>query len=267
MPIPDSEKVIFKQNIIDRVICQLKFHPILRIDSELPAAFQERIRAEFPKFRETENIIVEPPPNLSAAISVDQFKQMFRLPSDKNYEFSSDDSSWKVNLSRTFISISGDNYERWTQFREKLDMPLNALLDIYAPNNFTRIGLRYVNVIKRSALKMENVEWTELIQPFVLGILSKSEMQDHIKNFQSVYEIKLLDGKSYVKLAAKFVQAVEKGERGELCFMIDNDFFLLGKIQIEEAQEKLRYFNIRAARLIQWCITERLREALGPQKL
>ena len=55
MPFPEtSQKIIYKKNPLDRVICQLRFPPILKIDTELPDKFQESIRNDFPEFQEKE---------------------------------------------------------------------------------------------------------------------------------------------------------------------------------------------------------------------
>ena len=52
MPFPEVKRVIYKKNPLDRVICQLRFAPILKIDAEIPADFQEMIRADFPNYSE-----------------------------------------------------------------------------------------------------------------------------------------------------------------------------------------------------------------------
>src|SRR5256885_3722562 len=45
---PDSPRVIYGKAPLTAVICQLRFPPILRIESTVPADFQERVRTQFP---------------------------------------------------------------------------------------------------------------------------------------------------------------------------------------------------------------------------
>ncbi len=52
MPFPEVQRVIYRKNPLEQVICQFRFPAILRIDTETPADFQERIRNDFPQFAE-----------------------------------------------------------------------------------------------------------------------------------------------------------------------------------------------------------------------
>jgi hypothetical protein len=45
---PDSARVIYGKAPLTGVVCQLRFPPILRIESAPPADFQDRIREQFP---------------------------------------------------------------------------------------------------------------------------------------------------------------------------------------------------------------------------
>ena len=263
MPFPQASRVIYQKNPLDRVICQLRFPPILKIDTEIPAEFQDRVRGQFPNFSESLEFI-----KISSAIegagAPEVLKQVTETPRNKNYEFTSEDGHWKINLTRNFIALTAHQYTRWEEFKEKLSIPLNSLTDIYSPSYFSRIGLRYVNVINRSALHLEDVRWNELLQPYILAFLGSPEISDYIKNLECKYEVGLLDDESVVRIITKFVQAVENDET---CYMIDSDFFSGSKTAIDATVNKLDYFNVRSSRLLQWSITERLHQAMEPQRL
>jgi uncharacterized protein (TIGR04255 family) len=262
MPFPEVPRVIYAKNPLDRVICQLRFPPILKIDTEIPASFQDRVRRDFPNYAETAEGNIEFPKELQGVIPPEMLRQVFQLSANKNYEFCSEDGLWKVNLTRTFIALTAHRYERWEAFKDKLTGPLEALIDIYAPAYLTRVGLRYVNIIKRSILNLGDVSWNELLHPSVIGILGSPEVGQHVQNFNSKYEIRLADGESTVRIVTKFVESVDDGE---ICYMVDSDFFNTSKTDIDGAEERLNYLNKRASRLIQWCITDRLHHAMEPQ--
>jgi uncharacterized protein (TIGR04255 family) len=246
------------------VICQLRFPPILKIDAEIPAAFQDSIREDFPDLKESSAWKMEESQGVKGTIPLDVFRQILQSLPEKNYEFSSENGQWKLNLTRTFIALTANSYERWERYREKLERPLKSLVEIYSPSSFSRVGLRYIDVIKRSKLQLCDVDWNELLQPYILGIRSSAEVGKYVQNIQSQYEVRLSDRESVVRIITKLVEAPEGGEE---CYMIDSDFYKIGKIDIDTAVNRLDYFNVRASRLIRWCITERLHQALGPQAI
>lgn len=268
MPIPEAPRVIYKRNPLDQVICQLRFPPILRIDAEIPANFQEKIRKGFPHYSEVP-FKMELPPALQGKIppqAVDQVFNALRSSGNKNHEFTSADENWKVNLSRTFIALTARNYERWEQFREKLELPFNALIDTYGLDNFSRIGLRYVDVFRRSSLGLDGVGWEQLLQPFIIGILNNPDVrdEDEVKSYSSTCELNLPEQQGSARVGASVVQHVDSGER---CYMIDSDFFDSNTTSIDRALDRLEHLHSYASRLIRWCITDLLHQAMEPQSV
>ncbi len=264
MPFPEYERILFRRNPLDRVFCQVRFPPILRIDAEVPAEFQERVRRTFPNFSERSEWNIDVPSALKGQIPPDIIRQVFQSSGSRNYEFSSDDGNWKINLTRTFVTLNTERYERWELFKEKLQVPLEALAKAYSPDHFSRIGLRYVDVIRRSTLMVENQAWDQLLQPYISGILSLENIAPNVKDFESRYEIGLSDSESTVRIITKFVQAADDAET---YYVIDSDFYTTSKTKIESAMDKLDYFNVRSSRLIQWCISDVLRAAMQPEPL
>lgn len=263
MPFPEVSRVLYKKNPLDQVICQLRFPPILRIDAEVPAAFQEIIRTDFPNFEEHSEVRIEQPTNSEGQIP----KEILRLgvpTMSKNYEFSSEDGNWKVHLTRTFIALTSNSYQQWEQFQKKLIIPFDALVEIYSPMHFSRVGLRYVDIIRRSVLGLSEVPWGELLTPPIAGLLSSADLQSNVRNFDNRSELQLDDGQSFVQLRTKLV---EMSDDGESAYVIDSDFFKSGRTEIKDTYQLLAYYHTHASRLIQWCITERLHNAMKPERL
>ena len=264
MPFPNVDRVIYNKNPLEQVICQLRFPPILTIDAELPAAFQNRVRKGFPNFRETTEVQLDVPPSVRMQFSPQVFQELHHAMSrNKNYEFMSEEGAWKINLTRSFIALSTNNYTQWEDFRQKLEAPLGALVDIYSPASYSRVGLRYVDLIRRSDLNLNNVSWNELLQPHMLGILHTPDVGSNVENYECRYEIRLSNNQSMVKMLTGTVEA----DDGEQCFVIDNDFFDDHKTSPEAVMDKLEYLRMRGSRLFQWCITERLHQAMEPRIL
>jgi len=67
---PPSPRVIYQHAPLTQVICQLRFPLLLRIESEPPADFQERIRHLFPLLERIQQQIPELPPEIAQIIGI-----------------------------------------------------------------------------------------------------------------------------------------------------------------------------------------------------
>ena len=256
MPFPSSDRIIFNKNPLEQVICQLRFPPILQIDKEPPAQFQELIRQQFPEFSESREGILIPAEILSS----------LKLPvsQNKNYEFSSSNNQLKVNLTNCYLAFSTTDYTRWENFVSHLTHLIEILNKVYAPSYFTRIGLRYIDVIQRSKFGLSDFNWNELLQPFILGMASTPEVCNSIDGYENTSMIKLNEDDDMAKFVVKIGTKTDCDEK---ILLIDTDFFTKGQISISDCAKKLNFFNRLSSNLIQWCITDKLRNAMEPIKL
>jgi len=262
MPFPNSERVIYDRNPLAQVICQLRFPSILRIDAEVPAGFQERIRQQFPLCQGSEDM------ELLQVDFPDQIKKVLgtELPfrSAKSiHKFTSEDGDWQVSLTRDWLALTAFNYKRWEAFWEKLEIPFAALNEIYSPRFLTRVGLRYQDVIRRSDLDLENVDWSDLLQPHIAGELD-SPLESAVEHVHRQIRICLEDEAGHVQIKHGFAR---QGESAEVCYLIDSDFYTEQRTEVNNAQAILNEFNRYAGRLFRWCITDPLHSAMGPQPI
>lgn len=267
MPFPDSKRVIYAKNPLAEVVCQLRFPPILRIGSEAPAAFQEKIRSKYPLFKENRasEIGLELPPEI--------VEQITRLPGNLipsplrvsriSYDFISDDEQWRIGLTRDFISLSTTKYERWEDFKAHLEQPLQLFIEIYSPAFFQRVGLRYRDLICRSRLGMTNAPWSDLLESPISGELAASEIAGCIEGAWRQVKLRLPDNEGEVLIQHGLVNTPEN----EVCYLIDSDFSFSGRTEVKDAVKKLDSFNQKSGRLFRWCITDRLHRAMEPQPI
>lgn len=266
MEFPDSPRVIYSINPLDQVICQLRFPAILRIDSQSPYEFQDQIRNAFPLYSEGKDLSPDIPVEILDQLSretVVNFPSSFN--NRMNYHFESVDKIWMVNLTNNFIALSAKKYDRWENFRSHLAMILEPFQRIYQPAFFSRIGLRYIDIINRSKFQLENNKWTDLIQPYILGVISSDHIKsDDIKNSLSTDEILLDNNQGLVRLLHGF--ATEKSS-GNIVYFIDSDSFCESQAEVQNVFSKLDYFNQNGWRLFRWCITDLLHNAMQPKSL
>ena len=257
MPFPDSQRIIYAQNPLDEVICQLRFPPILKIETEVPAAFQEALRKEYPLFQQQKAALQAPalPEQISQMLA-----SLIPQPAAKAYEFSSADERWKVTLSRDFLALTCSRYERWEDFKAHLATAEEALLNLYAPAFFVRIGLRYRNVILRSKLGLKDASWRELLQPQVAGLLN-SEIAAEIDGVGNQISLRLQQYEAQVTIQHGTAKVQDTQEE---CYYIDADFSTNRKTNIAEANDILDFFNRQSGKLFRWFISDRLHRAMEP---
>jgi uncharacterized protein (TIGR04255 family) len=263
MPFPDSPRVIYAQNPLIEVICQLRFPSILLIDSEPPAKFQERIRKAYPLYKENQlaDMKLELPPEI-VKLSGGAFPASLRT-SRVSYDFVSADQIWKVGLTRDFLSLSTTRYERWEDFKAHLLEPLSALIEVYSPSFFSRIGLRYRDLIDRGRLGLKDVPWSRLLKEHIAGELASPEVFRRVVHTGHVSKIRLDDDEGEVLLQ----HGLPEESEDQLLYLIDSDFSFNGRTEVNDAIAKLDTFNRKSGRLFRWCITQELHDSMEPRSL
>ena len=253
MPFPPSKRVIYSKNPLVEVICQVRFPAVLRIDSEVPADFQDRVRDRFPIYREE----VEPldlPKQFSDLIGA-------RLPSSRVIRaFHSEDENWSLTLNRESMSVSTKKYETWEEFKTYLEPPLRALNEVYQPAFYSRVGLRYRDLINRVALGLGDCKWPALLKSDIAGELVSQDLIGQINSTSRQILISLTPGPGQVLLQ----HGLTDEDSGQ-CYIIDCDFSTQ-KTGVEHAFERLDIFNRESGRLFRWCISDRLHNAMAPQE-
>jgi len=259
MPFPKSKRVLFQNNPLVEVVCQVRFPPVLQITAEEPAAFQERVRSAYPLYRRDEG----------ADIPADfrQLVSQLRIPglTDQTvHVFQTEDQQRFITLGRESLALSDRHYHRWEQFSGELDTALAALAAVYNPAFFTRIGLRYKDVVNKKKLGLNGARWDSLICKPLVGPLGESAVRDRIAAYTSDAMVKLDEVRGgFLHLRHGLMEEKGKGES----FLFDADFFTQERSETADVKPILDSFNRLAGNYFRWAITPRLRTALKPKDL
>lgn len=255
-----EQRCIYGSNQLAEVICQLRFPEILTIGANLPVAFQEAIRDEFPIYSLRKEM---PAPKITGAPGNLNIEKQEPI---NNYQFASADGVWRVNLTGKFISLACTRYTCWEEFAQKLDKPLVAFIKTYKPAFFERVGLRYVNFISRKKLDLEGVPYSQMISPCYLGPLAEEDVSETAASRCSVdAEITLRAG-CRVKIHAGpgLVKQAGKAD-SEVKFVFDQDLFMPGKIPVNGSVGALQTLHSQAGAVFRGAITDKLHEAMEPR--
>lgn len=257
-----SKRCVYRNNQLNEVICQLRFPEILTIGANVPVDFQEAIRQEFPKYF---NRLELHPPKFDGPMTKLTAQPQ---PPTHNYQFSSADDGWRINLTSKFISLTTSNYVCWEEFAQKLDKPLAAFIKIYQPAYFERIGLRYLNFFSRKSLSLEGVPYREMFQSCYLGPLGEADVDENRMARTGVdFDIAINGGcRAQVHAGPGHVKR-NSHQDPELKFILDLDLYMAGKVPVNYSAGALQTLHSQAYPIFRGAITNSLHNAMEPETI
>ena len=255
MPFPESQREIYSRNPLKEVICQLRFPTILQVTAESPAKFQDRIRQNYPYYTEE-----KPEPNLPKGIG--DILAGLSLPKGLQtplHKFLTDERTRAITLNQEFLAVSEAKYRRWQDFKAEINAAEIAFRELYKPSFYTRIGLRYKNFIDRKELGFADKSWGVLLNKSLIGPLGVNELSPEIRETRAQCLMSLAEvPNSFVRIIHGVAQ------EDSSTYLVDADFFIEEKENLDESLRILDEFNKLAARFFHWATTDTLRQALGP---
>jgi uncharacterized protein (TIGR04255 family) len=274
MPFPPSERVIYTENPLAEVVCQLRFPPSLRIAAQPPADFQERIRGSYPMLQPQPTRLIDqvgglgPGPGLQiteegGAVTIGQGFNL-GMGGQPTYVFTNETGTRTVTLNQDSLSVAERQYERWEVFRAEIETLMGYLNELYDPGFFTRVGLRYQDLLDRAKLGLSDVPWQDLLNPEFAGLFAAgSPVSAEVVRIGSIAMLELPDPQgARVRLQHG---SVDDQEDVHNHYAIDSDFFLVERSDSARVLSCLDEFHVHAGNLFRWAISERLHQALGPQ--
>ena len=257
----EEQRCLYHNHQLVQVICQLRFPEILTIGANAPVDFQEAIRGEFPVYQARQET---PAPKLTGAPG--NFQVMNQAPT-VNYQFMTQDGVWKVNLTSKFISLSTTRYTGWEDFARMLDKPLAKFISVYHPAYFERVGLRYINVISRKALDLEE-PFRELIHSRYLGVLADEQVAEQNATKCSVDAEFVIRGGCRAKIhAGPGMVKKQNVQDPEIKFIFDQDLFMPGNVPVNLSAGALQTLHGQAFSIFRDAITDKLHDAMDPRTI
>lgn len=260
MPFADASRCVYKETSLIDVVCQLRFPPILMIDSQLPAAFQEAIRDKFPNFIQEKSIqqnviqiqgITNPLTTVTEA-------QMYKFESADHFSF--------IQLARTFITMRIQNgaYRRWEEFYETFSAVVRKFEEIYKPSFYTRIGLEYINVFDDALLQKVGGKNSLSINSKFLSSCDGILGDDEIKSFSNTCEVKL-DEACTGRITTQTV--VSQANQTDSGIMLDYDLFKASNTDLSEMKDILFFLHDCSTRILRTVITSKMHNIMEPGEL
>jgi uncharacterized protein (TIGR04255 family) len=215
---PHQPDVQLENAPLAEVICQVRFPPILRILSEEPSEFQERVRRRFPELQFEQGVILTmPTPPISGPPAVEAPPRVYR--------FHNRAEQTTVSLALDFFAVSTQAYTHWRNFAADLVLTADTVQAIYAPAYASRIGLRYVNRFTPATMGRQTMdEVLALLRP-ELSALYRTDAWSSPSGF--VTQLTLPDDAGTLMIRSAFGH-----EGNEPYFLLDFDYFEEGQLDL-----------------------------------
>lgn len=226
MRIAPSERVLYENNPLAEVVCQVRFER-LTLEDDVIASFGSALtQSSYP------NAYAEDTAQIAVLVSTGGGGEVRREAPPRVYHFASSDHTWRVSLSAEFIALTCKKYISWGDFKPRMLQASRLAGEMLGAPECVRVGLRYKDVVEREPVGLAGTPWRDLFAPFVLGPLGATELaaegavpEGDISSFVFQSNIRLDDCK--LLLQGGLLTSVEGNRQA---FLIDSDFYLDGDV-------------------------------------
>jgi len=87
--------------------------------------------------------------------------------------------------------VTEKQYRRWEDFRQQVYVAKQAVEESYQPAFYSRIGIRYQDVIDKTKLGLGSEPWISLIRAEFIGVLEASVIGDHVQQMRVEHLIQI----------------------------------------------------------------------------
>jgi uncharacterized protein (TIGR04255 family) len=229
----------FKRNFIRTAVCELRFPTLFEIEqNQPPPSLARALRKEYPVYDQQDDL------NLTIG----------RVAKNKSHLFISKKSRWKVSLRAHAISLETSHYDSFPEFRSRLSFIVDAAEKIIDSDFFTRVGLRYINVVPFNGADV--AKW---INPSLVGVLSDGTYGDVRECFQRVSGTTSLGG--YL-----FQHGLEESDPGKERYILDYDFFC-EEVSVSDVMDVVDKLHREEFSMFSRALGDQAKEYLGPSTL
>lgn len=144
------------------VLGQVRFSPILLMESYVPAIQDDLRRSGFPGFRK--GVVEEVTWNFAQNVNAEPAVETVKRP---RWEFFSADATWRIVLTEEALTLATSEYVRYDDPFERFMRTALTALDAHAALQVvTRLGLRYVDLVQPAP----GESLAEFLHPNLMGV-------------------------------------------------------------------------------------------------
>lgn len=236
----------YKRNFLRQAVCELRFPTLMELgDSKPPAGLVNALRKEYP-YLELGNEVT-----LSMGSGANGSNHVHTMRSAK--------LTWAVSVKQSSLTIETSAYTEFAEMKKRVLHIVSAAAKIIDSDFFTRVGLRYINVIDTGTDPADGWVNPTLVEPIKQGVFL------NVQEFAGKILLGAPDGGCLVQHGIRVKPAV-RDEPVAPEYYIDIDSFR-SEISIDEVGATLDNMHVQAFDVFDWSIGPKSREYLMAEKL
>lgn len=132
LTLPHVEPARFDKNFLRQAVCEFRFPTLFELEgTRPPPSFAKALRKDYPVYQANDDLSVSVNGVDKAHVHV----------------FTSLKPGWNVTLRAASVTLETTRYDSFENFQKRLKLLVKAAADVIDSEYFTRIGMRYINVI------------------------------------------------------------------------------------------------------------------------
>jgi uncharacterized protein (TIGR04255 family) len=156
---PAVDRIELAVPMLELVVCQMRFPPVLELANHPPAEFQRRVHEEYPV------ALIQGQDRLEVGGDV-----AMTVSRSLIWAFQDRQAEWTVSLAPTFLALETTHYIRFEEFIRRFLYVIEIARETYLIDLRERLGLRYVDRISRENHPQLPDDWTDHIRPEVIPL-------------------------------------------------------------------------------------------------
>ncbi|QWF71826.1 TIGR04255 family protein [Methylomonas paludis] len=234
----------YKRNFLHQAVCELRFPTLMELgDPRPPTILVKALRKEYPHLELANEVSL----GIGGNSSNNTHTHIFR----------SAKFTWTVSLKQSSLSIETTAYSDYDHMKERVLRVVDAASKIIDSDFFTRIGLRYINIVKCDTNPVLGWVNPELVGPLLSG---------HFKGIHEYAGKLQLTADDGGCLLQHGIVLKQKQSAGEMVpdYLLDIDVFR-NEIQLSDTGEALDAMHLQVFDIFDWAIGSKAREHLSAE--
>ena len=217
------------------VVCEFRFPTLMELgEARPPASFVKALRRDYPILVKSDEVTISGP----------------QATTTHSHVLRSNRGGWVVSLKESSFSLESKSYPGFKSFRERIGHLVRAAEAVIDADIFTRVGLRYINLVPLGGIEVEG--W---INPLLTGPVLQGKFQQ-VSEYAGRMALTAEDGGCLIQHGLRNSASAELIQYG-----VDIDCYR-NDVPLAQAFPVVESLHEQAFEIFYWSMGERAREML-----